>query len=168
MKGYLDYTISIEVRGYSITKDEISSLLNIECTEFYDEHIRPRHVLKSVENIWTHNLWVYSIETSAELFETSFAQFLENLNLDRLKNSAIPISDVRLHIMVNSSYAQVHLPFKCNQMREISELGIDMDINIVSMGLVERSKDAVNARQLTKRIMSAFARKKKPEAWFKK
>lgn len=152
MKGYLDYTISLEVRGYSITEEDISSLLGLTCTEFYDENNRQNSFVKRMDDVWSHNLWVHTIETSADLFERDLISFLKSIDLQNLESSHPSVSDVRLHIMIDSSYAQIHLPFTQAQIQELSRLGINMDINVVSLGCIEKNMPKFNLKKFIKNI----------------
>lgn len=136
MEGFLDYAISLEVRGFSIQKDKISSLLGFNCTEFYDEKNRHKDFIKTEDDFWSHNLWVYTIETDGDAFENDIIHFLQKFNFEKLTTSGEAISDVRLHITINSSYAQIHLPLNTTVIQEISHLGVNVDINIVSLGCV--------------------------------
>lgn len=38
MDEYIHYAISLEIRGYDINKDEINSVMNLKCSEFFDEN----------------------------------------------------------------------------------------------------------------------------------
>ena len=148
MEEYLIITISLEVRGFSIREEEISTLLGKKSTEFYDDKTRMPKFAKTTEDIWTHNLWVYSIETSEKCFQSDLRLFLNDLNINNLVYSQSPISDVRIHIMVDSVYAQIHLPFSQAVIDELNRLGLMMDVNVVSLGYIKKNSHRLSLKKL--------------------
>lgn len=141
MNKNVDYTLSIEIRGLDINENEVSTALQLDCVEFYDESNKKMKRKKTPEDIWSHNLWVFSVEGNNLEFEKICNQFMSSLgNLHRLSNLHSRISDIRLHLFINSNLAQIHTFISRDLLKSLSELELPLDINILSFGYFEKQK----------------------------
>ena len=138
MDKFIHYTISLEIRGYDITKDEIDSIMNLDGSEFYDENSSHQRKKKTIDNYWLHNLWTYNKDADYCTFESVCERFFNDIsNVMNIQTIANRISDVRLHLFMNSDLAQLHALISKRMFKYIAYYDLPMDINIISSGLVE-------------------------------
>ncbi|MDD4412945.1 MAG: hypothetical protein PHR14_00110 [Oscillospiraceae bacterium] len=142
MGRYENFIISLDIRGYDINVQEISKAMSLNCTYFFNENNRKMQRKKTIEDIWSHNLWSYERESNYEGFELMCDDFLASIqNVKCLSDLQNQISDIRLHLMINSQLAQIHAFLPRKFFSEVSSLGLPMDINIISFGCVESESD---------------------------
>jgi hypothetical protein len=142
MDKYVRFVISLEIRGYKLNEQEISDVLKLQSSEFYNDSSMKLKFGKTKEDIWSHNLWCYEQESNYEEFDLMCDRFLRSIqNVKRLSDLETEISDVRLHLMINSQLAQIHAFLSAKFFGKIAELGLPMDVNIISFGYVEDEID---------------------------
>jgi hypothetical protein len=142
MDKYVSFIFALEIRGYHISENQISEILNLQATSFLDETSRKLEKDKCEEDIWSHNLWCFEKESNYEEFELMCEEFFASIqNVKGLSLFCDQISDVRLHLMMNSQLAQIHTFLSVQFFKKVAELGLPMDINIVSYGCVEGDVD---------------------------
>ena len=131
------YVISLEIRGFDITEQEINSLMQLQATEFYDESCSENRSMKTADNIWLHNLWIYEKCIDYSDFDISCKNFFEEIgNITNIMSRYNQISDARIHIFVNSDMAQLHIPISKQLIYWLNYYDLEMDVNIISGGLV--------------------------------
>lgn len=131
------YVISLEIRGFDITEQKINSLMQLDATEFYDESSGKNRSMKTVDNIWLHNLWIYEKCIDYSDFDISCKNFFEEIgNITNIMSRYNQISDARIHLFVNSDMAQLHIPISKQLIYWLNYYDLEMDVNIISGGLV--------------------------------
>ena len=131
------YVISLEIRGFDITEQEINSLMQLHATEFYDESCSKNRSMKTADNIWLHNLWIYEKCIDYSDFDISCKNFFEEIgNITNIMSRYNQISDARIHLFVNSDMAQLHIPISKQLIYWLNYYDLEMDVNIISGGLV--------------------------------
>lgn len=138
MDNYISYEIALQIRGYDITNDEISSLMRIESTDFYDESNRPLFQGKDKNNCRTHNLWIYEESADALNYEQVCDHFFSAVkNIKNVRELGNRVSDMRFNLFVSSQLAQMQILLSNKFIDKLKEYDLPIDIDILSMGMVE-------------------------------
>lgn len=135
MDKYSGVNMSIEIRGRKIKESDISNLVGFECSEFYDRETTSRDL--NDQDFWKDNLWVYGVDVDYENFDNELSDFLVAfLNVRNTLSDRKEITDIRFHLTINTSDAQIHIPFSTQVMKLLAKTDIPLDVNIVSLGLI--------------------------------
>ena len=131
------YAISLEIRGFDITEQEINSLMQIEATEFYDENSSKTRSMKTADDVWLHNLWVYEKCIDYQNFDVHCNSFFAKIgNVRGITSRSDRVSDVRIHLLVNSDMAQIYIPVSKQLIYWLNYYDLEMDVNVISGGSV--------------------------------
>ena len=142
MDKYTSFVLSLDIRGYKLNEQQISDFMKLNSTRFFDDSNMKLNCEKTIEDIWSHNIWCFERESNYENFELMCYDFLSSIqNVKDLSLLQSQISDVRLHLMINSQLAQIHAFLPRKFFSEVASLGLPMDINIISFGCVESESD---------------------------
>lgn len=135
LKKYIGINMSIEIRGKKIKESDISNLVGFKCSEFYDRVITSCDI--NDQDFWKDNLWVYGVDVDHENFDNELSDFLSTfLNVKNMLSNKKEITDIRFHLTINTSDAQIYIPFSTQIIKLLSKLDIPLDVNIVSLGLI--------------------------------
>lgn len=93
----------------------------------------------SIDRIAKKNRWIYSYEFKDNLSH-NICEFLDLLlenDGEILKEIKASYQEVNLTIQIRSDYGQIGLIINKNILKRISKLNIDLEIDILSFGMVE-------------------------------
>lgn len=125
--------ISLSIMSEENKLDFIDSLLDIKATK-----IIHKGDIIAVKRISQNNIWLYSIKFDENQYNETIEIFMKRLikSIDIIKELKKKYI-VTLTLYVRSEFAQVGICLEKSIIKMVSQLDLDLEIDVLSFGMVE-------------------------------